>query len=103
YVALINNSKKILDGKVFEVREKFKKNLFGVTLSDVDLEKFKNFRNHFNILDYSTQNELINFEIKNDEDQHKLISELLKVGKIRSFDEKIPGMNEVFINAVSEN
>ncbi|MDQ1099096.1 ABC-2 type transport system ATP-binding protein [Chryseobacterium sp. SORGH_AS 1048] len=29
YVALINNSKKIIDGKVFDVREKFKKNIFG--------------------------------------------------------------------------
>jgi ABC-2 type transport system ATP-binding protein len=27
----------------------------------------------------------------------------MKVGKIRSFDEKIPSMNEVFINAVSQN
>ena len=30
-----------------------------------------------------------------------LVSELLNLGKIRSFDEKIPSMNEVFINAVS--
>jgi ABC-2 type transport system ATP-binding protein len=27
YVALINNSKKIIDGRVFDVREKFKKNI----------------------------------------------------------------------------
>jgi ABC-2 type transport system ATP-binding protein len=27
-VALINNSKKILDGKIFEVREQFKQNLY---------------------------------------------------------------------------
>ena len=38
-VALINKSRKILDGKKsFEVREKFKQNLFNVVLSDVILK-----------------------------------------------------------------
>ena len=41
------------------------------------------------------------FDLKNDKDQNLLLNELMKVGKIRSFDEKIPSMNEVFINAVS--
>lgn len=103
YVALINNAKKIIDGKVFDVREKFKRNIFGVTLSETDLEKFENFRNAFGINDFRNENELISFEIENDEDQNKLLSELMKIGKVRSFDEKIPSMNEVFINAVSEN
>ena len=100
YVALINNSKKVLDGKVFDVREKFKKNIFGVTLSDLDEAIFENFRNQFQIEDYSTENQLLSFDIKNEKDQNSLLNELMKIGKIRSFDEKIPSMNEVFINAV---
>lgn len=100
FVALINNAKKILDGKVFEVREKFKKNIFNVTLSDVNQDHFASFKNQFQIEDYSIENQLISFDIKNGTDQSLLLNELLKVGKIRSFDEKIPSMNEVFINAV---
>ena len=100
YVALINNSKKVLDGKVFDVREKFKKNIFGVTLSDVDEAIFENFRNQFQIEDYSTEIQLLSFDIKNEKDQNSLLNELMKIGKIRSFHEKIPSMNEVFINAV---
>ena len=46
---------------------------------------------------------MLSFEIKNENEQNILLSELMKVGKIRSFDEKIPSMNEVFINAVSQN
>ena len=103
YVALINQSKKVLDGKVFDVREKFKKNIFGITLSDVDSEKFENFRKEFHINEFNTQNQLVSFELKNDNDQHLLLNELMKIGKIRSFDERIPSMNEVFINAVSTN
>lgn len=101
YVALINNASKILDGKVFDVREKFKKNIFGVTISDVDAERFELFRDQFGFADFSTENGLISFEIKRGTEQQILLNELLKVGKIRSFDEKIPSMNEVFINAVS--
>lgn len=102
YVALINQSKKVLDGKVFDVREKFKKNIFGITLSDVDSEKFENFKKEFHINEFNTQNQLVSFELKNDNNQHLLLNELMKIGKIRSFDEKIPSMNEVFINAVAK-
>lgn len=102
YVALINQSKKVLDGKVFDVREKFKKNIFGITLSDVDSEKFENFKKEFQINEFNTQNQLVSFELKNDNNQHLLLNELMKIGKIRSFDEKIPSMNEVFINAVAK-
>lgn len=103
YVALIDNSRKVLDGKVFDVREQFKKNIFNVTLSDVDNERFEQFKNLFNVQEFSTENQLVSFDLKNDRDQNSLLNELMKVGKIRSFDEKIPSMNEVFINAVGGN
>lgn len=103
YVALINNSKKILDGKVFDVREKFKKNIFGVTLADVNDDSFTEFKNTFKIEDEKFENGLLHFYIKNETEQNQLVTSLLKVGKLRSFDEKIPSMNEVFINAVSQN
>lgn len=102
-VALINNAKKIIDGKVFDVREKFKKNIFGITLSEVNDDHFENFKNQFEIKDYKTENQLVSFDLKNDSDQNLILNELMKVGKIRSFDEKIPSMNEVFINAVANH
>ena len=101
YVALIDHAKKVLDGKVFDVREQFKKNIFGVTLADINTDAFDQFRNQYQIQEYATQNQLVSFDLKNDNDQHVVLNELMKVGKIRSFDEKIPSMNEVFINAVS--
>ncbi len=100
-VALIDHAKKVLDGKVFDVREQFKKNIFGVTLADINNEAFEQFRNQYQIQEYATENQLVSFDLKNDNDQHLVLNELMKVGKIRSFDEKIPSMNEVFINAVS--
>lgn len=101
YVALINQAKKVLDGKVFDVREQFKKNIFNVTLADVNAENFDQFKGQYEIHNYSTENQLVSFDLKNDSDQNILLNQLMRVGKIRSFDEKIPSMNEVFINAVS--
>lgn len=102
YVALINNAKKIIDGKVFDVREKFKKNIFGVTLEEMNAENFEQFKKQFQVENMFTQNKLVSFELTNPEDQNLMLSELLKAGKIRSFTEKIPSMNEVFIQAVSQ-
>lgn len=100
-VALINNSKKILDGKVFEVREKFKQNLYNIVLSDVNTEAFEVLKNRYNFHDVTDKHGLFSFDLSYKEDQNLLINDLMKVGRIRSFDEKIPSMNEVFITAVS--
>lgn len=103
YVALINNSKKIIDGRVFDVREKFKKNIFGVTLSDVNEQQFNYFKDKYGIFNITNENKLVSFDLKNENDQNLILSDLINVGKVRSFDEKIPSMNEVFINAVSNH
>ncbi|GEN66707.1 MULTISPECIES: ABC transporter ATP-binding protein [Chryseobacterium] len=103
YVALINNSKKIIDGKVFDVREKFKKNIFGVTLSEVSNDQFENFKNRYEIFNLSNENNLVSFDLKNETGQNNILLDLVNVGQVRSFDERIPSMNEVFINAVSNH
>ncbi|WP_068944365.1 ABC transporter ATP-binding protein [Chryseobacterium timonianum] len=103
YVALINNSKKIIDGRVFDVREKFKKNIFGITLSEVNNEQLESFRNKYEIFNFSNENSLVSFDLKNETDQNNILLDLVHIGKVRSFDERIPSMNEVFINAVSNH
>lgn len=100
-VALINKSRKILDGKVYEVREKFKQNLFNVVLSDVIAENLEKLKNQYQLVNIHDQHGLISFDLNYNEDQNLLLNDLMKAGKIRSFDEKIPSMNEVFITAVT--
>ncbi len=101
-VALIHNSKKVLDGKIFEVREQFKKNIFSVTLSDVQKEKLEAFQLSHPVSNLRFAHDLYSFELEGGVSQNSLIEALLPIGKIRTFDEKIPSMNEVFINAVSD-
>ncbi len=102
FVALINNSKKVLDGKVFDVREQFKQNVFSVVLADTNAENLEELTRKYQIENMTTNNGLFHFELKNSENQNILLQDLLKTGTIRTFNEKIPSMNEVFINAVKE-
>jgi len=103
YVALINNSQKIIDGRVFDVREKFKKNIFRITLSEVNDSQLENFKNKYGIFDITHENNLVSFNLKNETDQNNILLDLVHVGKVRAFEERIPSMNEVFINAVSNH
>lgn len=102
-VALINNSKKILDGSVDEVRDRFKQNLFNIVLSDVKKEEFNALQERYLFHNLIEKNGKLHFEIKNEKEQNQLLTDLIQVGKINSFDEKIPSMNEVFITAVSNS
>lgn len=100
YVALINQSNKVLDGKVFDVREQFKQNQYNVVLTEVNSDSFSHFQNANNLQELRHENGLVSFQIKNENNPNQLLEELMKSGKIRVFEEKIPSMNEVFINAV---
>ncbi len=102
YVALINNAKKVLDGPIFDVREQFKKKIYRVVLADTQSEALQSLSRKYRVQDIDYANGLAAFEINAVSDPNALISELAAAGRIRTFDEKIPGMNEVFINAVSQ-
>jgi ABC-2 type transport system ATP-binding protein len=102
YVALVNNSKKIIDGKVFDVRENYKQNIFTITVKDINEGLFEGFKNENAITNITSNHGLVTFNLQNVEDQNKLFLELSKLGTIRAFEEKIPSMNEVFINAIKK-
>lgn len=99
-VALVHQSRKVLDGRISEVKEKFKKNLFEIVLSEASLDSFNSFKTKNELFNEKLNENLIRFEIKNSMSQRELLQELLNIGKIVEFKEKIPTMNEVFIAAV---
>ena len=71
-----------MDGKVFDVREQFKKNIFSITLADADPEKLGNFLQMNGVLQHHSDNNLSTFEITRHDDQNALISQLVQIGKI---------------------
>jgi len=69
----------------------------------VNEQQFDYFKDKYGIFNVTNENKLVSFDLKNENDQNLILSDLIIVGKVRSFDEKIPSMNEVFINAVSNH
>lgn len=102
-VAMVHQSRKVLDGKIHEVKQKFKQNLYEITLCDVDDQKLQEFKNKFELKNEQRTEHYLHFELKNDMNQMALLQELNQVGNIQLFKDKIPSMNEIFISMVRNN
>lgn len=103
YVALIHNSKKILDGSVKDIRHKFKQGKFNIRITDIQSHDIEHLQSNHPIENLIKMDNEYSFSIKlsDRESSKSLISELSSKGTILSFYEEIPSMNEVFINAVN--
>jgi len=107
YIALINKSNKILDGKLSDIKNQFKENKFEVGLiSDNDTilnmvqEKFKvtNFNESIGSGEYRMEVKL------NDGDTTKdLIKFLNSKAQINHFSEIIPSANDIFLKSVANH
>ena len=102
-VAMVHQSKKVLDGKIHEVKQKFKQNLYEIILTDVDENHFQKFKEKFDLKNLHKTEHYLHFEIKNNMSQMILLQKLNEVGNIQLFKDKIPSMNEIFISMVRNN
>lgn len=101
YIALINKSKKILDGPKREIKEQFKTHTYHVEYKGT----LGGLPEAFTVLD-STEVEdgfiRTNIRIPVDAAVNDLIRTLLDRVAVRAFGENIPSMNDIFIKAVGE-
>ena len=105
HIALINKSKKIVDGVTDEIREKFKLNIFEIKYKGEFNQVSTALGNQFKILDHNEnkkENEL-RVQYLNGDSNNQLLKALLPIAEIVSFEEIIPSMNDVFIKAVEES
>ncbi len=100
-IALMNQGEIILEGKVKEIKNRFKNNEYKITFKNFDKFKLEKFRNYVEILEAAEEETELLLKVK----QKKpidLLSEAAQVGTISMFSEILPTMNEVFINAVNK-
>ncbi len=101
YVALINQSKKILDGSMHDVKNEFKEGKFRVKVEVNNPSAFEQFKQNHPVSYEKTEYGVTDFLVHlNENSNNEVISELAPIGKIDEFTEVIPTMNEIFINAV---
>jgi len=104
HIALIDNSKKILDGKVKDVKKTYKSNTFEVKYEVGNGSVSQLLNPDFTILETKTEEDqkIIKIGIKGNSNSNDLIKELLKQVDIISYNEILPTMNEIFISKVQE-
>lgn len=100
YVALINKSKKVLDGPITKIRESFKNGDFKVGLNIQAPQNWVEFKNQYKLENLLEEEGRAFFTTKTPQDKNQLITTLAKIGVITEYVEVIPTMNEVFITAV---
>ncbi len=108
YIALIDKSNKILDGKLNEIKQQFKTDQFEVGLMCDQKEALIDQVNaQFNVENFKSAsfNEDLRLliSLKNGETSTDLIKFLNKKAQITHFTEIIPSANDIFLKAVASN
>jgi ABC-2 type transport system ATP-binding protein len=106
HIALIHKSNKLIEGKLIDVKRKFKTNSFEVGILSDNVEglmfditqKFKVGQANFKSL-----NDEIKLEIQlGNATPNELLHVLSQRGQVMHFVEKIPSVNDIFIQTVSQ-
>lgn len=96
-IALINNSQKVLSGKIDEIKRQFKLNIFEINFAENILPA--NPQRGIEILE-QTKNRL---KVKTEPDisNNQLLSYAQTLGQISAFNELVPSINDIFIKIVT--
>ncbi len=102
-ITLINNGKAILTGKISEIKQKFRTNTYSISYrskSSVVLpENSYEIVNKENVSDDVVTAEV---KIKDGSNSNSLLKDVMNQAEILAFNEVLPSVNEIFLQAVSE-
>jgi len=101
-IALINKSKKILDGTVNDIRQQFKLNIFELSYIG-DAEKIEQIIGPLADIKNHEQGSVnhIKGEMRDGFSNNQLLQTVLPEAQITRFSDVLPNMNDIFIKAVS--
>ena len=99
-IALINNGKKILEGKLKAIKKEYKSNIFK---AEISTEKSLENLTYSDIISHYEEEGRQNLRLaaKNG-DPNSVLSELMTHGTLHSFEEEIPSLDEIFIQKVQD-
>jgi ABC-2 type transport system ATP-binding protein len=102
YIALINQSEKIIHGSVKEIRKQYKSNIFEIIFTGQMLGFTNAMWAGAELIDHVFDGEHNKVQVKlvGNTTANDLLKAVLSVVEISSFKEIIPSMNDIFISAV---
>jgi ABC-2 type transport system ATP-binding protein len=105
HIALIDRSKKILEGSVNGIKSAYKSNTFEIAFIGNSNDLNALLGSHYEVIKNHTEEErsVATIKILNGKTQNDLLSVLIPNVTIISFKEILPTMNDIFINKVNKN
>lgn len=107
-IALINKSNKILDGKLDDIKRRFKSNTFEVGVDSTNPDELnKELESRYELTRPSFKtigdNLKLNVKLKNDQNSEDLLKLLNQNSRVIHFKEVIPSANDIFINSIEND
>lgn len=101
HIALINNSKKVVDGKLKDVQQSYKENKFETVTDGFDAQTIQGFTVvETEPLEDNRQKTIFGV-VGEENNPNKLLQQLLPKTIVHSFTEVLPSINDIFISIVT--
>jgi len=107
-IALIHKSNKVLEGKLLDIKKRYKTNTFEVGLVTNNEERLTQIiKDKFDVspaVYKSLNNDLkLNIKLKDNEFSNELLAFLTSNAQVNHFNELVPTVNDIFIQTVKNN
>lgn len=104
HIALINKSRIALSGSIDEVRKAYKPNLFEVRFAKGFRFLESTITSNYKVLEHKEEgtSHIFRFELLNNIPYNELLQQLMQYGQMLSFNEALPTMNDIFLEAVTD-
>ena len=107
HITLLNNSKKVLDGRLKDIKKDFKSNEYniGLHLNGHANDVVKYIESRYRVLDseYHEEEHQLDLKVQLETDNtRELLSILTEKGQLNHFHETMPTVNDIFIKAVEQ-
>jgi ABC-2 type transport system ATP-binding protein len=106
HIALIHKSNKLIEGKLSYVKQQYRTNTFQIGILTQDVEGLMyQLTQRFTVgqTNFKSLNDDLKLEVNlGDKNSNELLSILTNFGQVTHFVEKIPSVNDIFIQAVSK-
>ena len=108
HICLIDNSEIVLDGKISDIKRRYRDNLYEITINEEDFVGIEKLNDSIRVENYETNSTFhdqldITLRITDDLTSQELLKKLISVGEIHHFTERIPSINEIFIKHVEKS
>lgn len=104
-ITLINKSKCILEGDVYDIKKRFKSNVYEVSFAG-ELNAVRDaLKSKYDILEHNTVRDINYIRVKmlSQANDNELLSLILPHAHVVSFNEVFPSMNDIFIDVVEKS